>query len=158
MSVSWLRHLGAAFVIVALLAAAPPGEKDAQTVQVSVFCILASEKDDKIDAKLACIARQVRKKDAKLTGFRMAGTMSRKSLTVGVKESFDLIDDHKAVITVQHGADDKDRVEVKVAPPNMGEITYNTCCGKFLPLFTPIRTKNNELLILAVRVQPCRRK
>ena len=55
----------------------------------------------------------------------------------------------------KQAADEKNRVQVKVAPPQMGEITYDTCCGKFLPLVTPVRTANKDLLIIAVRVQPC---
>ena len=35
----------------------------------------------------------------------------------------------------------------------MGEITYDTCCGKFLPIITPFRTKDKELLIIAVCVR-----
>jgi hypothetical protein len=151
------RHVGAGFVVLALLAAAPPKEQGKEPVEVSVLVILATERDDKIDAKLACIAREVRKEHAKLTGFRIA-KMTRRPLTVGAKETFDLVGDQKAAITVKQGADEKNRVEVKIAPPQMGEITYDTCCGKFLPIVTPFRTKNDELLILAVRVQPCHEK
>ena len=99
----------------------------------------------------------MQKEHAKLTGFRIA-TMTKRSLRVGDKETFDLVGDQKAVITVKRAADEKNRVEVKIAPPQMGEITYDTCCGKFLPIVTPFRTKNKELLILAVRVQRCREK
>jgi hypothetical protein len=37
----------------------------------------------------------------------------------------------------------------------MGEITYSTPCGKFLPIMTEYVTKNGQVMILAVRVQPC---
>ncbi len=40
----------------------------------------------------------------------------------------------------------------------MGAITYETPCGKFLPIETPLRTKKNEMVIIAIRVQPCRGK
>ena len=45
-----------------------------------------------------------------------------------------------------------------VGPPSMGEITYSTPCGKFLPIFTPILTRKGEKVIIAVRVQPCQKK
>jgi hypothetical protein len=144
-------------VVLALLAAAPPGRQDRETVQVSVIAILATERDETIDPKLACIAREVRRTHKELTGFQM-GKIAKRSLAVGGKETFDLGGDQKAVITVKQAADSKNRVEVKVEPPQMGEITYDTCCGKFLPIITPIRTKNNDLLIIAVRVQPCHDK
>jgi hypothetical protein len=157
MSPVLVRHFGAGFVVLALLAAAPPQEERREPVDVSVLVILASERDKQIDAKLACIAREVQKEHAKLTGFQIV-TMTKRSLRVGDKETFDLVGDQKAVITVKKAADAKNRVEVKIAPPRMGEITYDTCCGKFLPIVTPFRTDNKDLLILAVRVQPCREK
>jgi hypothetical protein len=155
MSPDAVRHLGAGFVVLTLLAAAPPKAEEKETVQVSVIAILATERDDKIDPKLECIAREVRKTHKKLTGFQLAGTMSRKPLAVGDRDTFDLIADQKVGVTVKRSADEKDRVQVKVAPPQMGEITYDTCCGKFLPIVTPYRTKNKDWLIIAVRVQPC---
>jgi hypothetical protein len=156
MSPGAVRHLGAGLVVFAFLAAAPLGHAE-ETVQVSVLAILATERDDKIDPKLVCIAREVQKTHKKLTGFQMV-KMTRKSLAVGAKETFELVGDQKATVTVKQGADEKNRVEVKVAPPRMGEITYDTCCGKFLPIVTPYRTKNKDLLIIAVRVQPCHEK
>jgi hypothetical protein len=51
-----------------------------------------------------------------------------------------------------------DRVRLKVGPPMMGEITYEAPCDKFLPIQTPLRTKKNEMVIIAVRVQPCKGK
>jgi hypothetical protein len=157
MSPGLFRHVGAGFVVLALLAAAPPQEAGKETVDVSVLVILASERDKTTDAKLACIAREVQQEHANLIGFQIV-TMTKKPLAVGTKETFELVGEQKAAITVKRAADEKNRIEVKIAPPRMGEITYNTCCGKFLPIVTPYRTKNNDLLILAVRVQPCREK
>jgi hypothetical protein len=157
MSPGAVRRLGAGLVILTLLAAAPPKEERKETVQVSVIAILATERDDKIDPKLACIAREVRKKYKKLTGFQLAA-MTGKSLAIGARETFELIDDQKVVVTVKKAVDEKNCVQVRVAPPQMGEITYDTCCGKFLPLVTPVRIGKNDLLIIAVRVQPCHGK
>lgn len=141
-------------LVLSLLAAAPPKDEKKDTIEVSVIAILATDRDSKIDPKLACIARQVRKTRKELTGFQLA-TMTRQSLPLGGKHVFKLVDARKVGVTVQRGPDKKHRVQVKVAPPGMGEITYDTCCGKFLPIITPLHTKNNELLIIAVCVR-CR--
>jgi hypothetical protein len=125
-----------------------------QEVQVTVLTILATERDAKVDRCVECIAREVRKMYPRLTGFRR-GPMARKPVLVGQKGAFKLVADQVAVVTVEHGADDDNRVQLTVAPPQMGEITYETCCGKFFPIVTHFRTRQNELLIIAVRVQPC---
>jgi hypothetical protein len=140
-------------LVAALLATLPA--RSEEKVRVAVITILASEKDDHVDGKLECIARQVRLKCDKLKGFR-CDKMTCRSVAVGDQERFDLGHDQTATITIKRGADDCDRIELKVAPPQMGGITYTTACGKFFPIVTPVRTKNNDLLILAVRVQPCR--
>ncbi len=157
MSPGAVKYIGVGFVVLTLLAAAPAGHAGEETVQVSVIAILATERDDKIDPKLACIAREVSKTHKKLTGFQLA-KLTRKSLAIGTKDTFELVGDQKVAVSVKRGADEKNRVEVKVTPPRMGEITYDTCCGKFLPIVTPFRTTNNDLLIIAVRVQPCHEK
>jgi hypothetical protein len=156
MSPGFVRPFCVGLVVLSFLAAAPPKDEGG-TVQVSVIAIIATERDDKIDPKLACIAREVRKTHKNLTGFRM-GLMTRKTVAIGGKDSFELIGDQKAYIAVKQGDDGNNRVQVKIIPPQMGEITYDTCCGKFLPVLTPFKTKDNDVLILAVRVQPCRGK
>ncbi len=123
-------------------------------VRVSVLIILASEKDGKIDRKLACIAREVQKTNPKLISFQMS-KLSCRSLTVGKAERFDLVEDQKTCVTVQCASGKKGRVCLKVCPPSMGEITYSTPCGKFLPILTPYRTKTGEVVLIAIRVQPC---
>jgi hypothetical protein len=133
-------------------AAAPPS---APSVRVSVVAILASETDDRIDRRLECLASEVRRMNPKLIGFRYA-TMTCKSAPVNREDVFDLVGDQKVKLTVEKSADADGRYQVKVTPPEMGEITYDTCCGKFLPILTRYRTdKKNELLIIAIRVQPC---
>jgi hypothetical protein len=136
---------------------APCGGVKKQEVRVTVLTILATERDAKVDGCVECIAREVRKKYPRLTGFHR-GPMTCRPVVVGQKDTFDLVAGQAAVVTVRHGADDNNRVELKVAPPQMGEITYETCCGKFFPIVTHFRTKQNDLLIIAVRVQPCHGK
>ncbi|MGH7172729.1 MAG: hypothetical protein ACRELG_20805, partial [Gemmataceae bacterium] len=144
MSPRTIRYCCGALLVLTLSAAAPPKDEEKKTVEVSVVAILATERDNKIDPKLACIARQVRKTHKELTGFQLA-TLSRKSLPIGAKTIFEVIGAQKVGITVQQATDEKHRVEVKVSPPGMGEITYNICCGKFLPIITPFHPKDKEL-------------
>jgi hypothetical protein len=144
-------------VCVAPLALACGPEKPARRVRVSVVVILASETDTRVDRKLTCIAREVHKMDPKLKGFRLA-KLSCKSLPLGKADTFVLVDGQSTSITVQKAADKMDRIQLAVGPPMMGEITYSTPCGKFLPIFTPILTKKGEKVIIAVRVQPCHKK
>jgi hypothetical protein len=136
---------------------APPCDAPPDKVKVSVIVILASETNAKVDPKLTCIACELKKKYPKLAGFQLAGKCSCKSLTVGVKENFDLIADQTAAVTVEQAADEDNFVQLKVTPPSMGEITYRTVCGKFLPIVTPVQIKN-DIVIIAVRVQPCNGK
>ena len=62
-----------------------------------------------------------------------------------------------ATVLVRHAADNKNRVGLTVKPPLEGEIQYTTCCGKFLPIVTRYETKDKERLIIAIRVQPCKK-
>lgn len=155
-----MSRLAFRFVLLFLLfmpaLAAEPCADEKDTVDVAVIAILGSENSNKIDPKLACIAKQVREKNKELTGFQIA-TISRKELAIGSQVKFDLLDDQKVGVTVLKGADEKNHVELKIAPPRMGEITYDTCCGKYFPIVTKHRTKDNELLIIAVSVRTCRK-
>jgi hypothetical protein len=157
MSPGVVRRLCVGLIGLALLAAGPSRGEEKETVRVSVLGILATERNDKVDPRLTCIAKEIRKTHPELTGFQI-GKMTRRSLAIGARETFELGGDQKAVVAVQHGADSDNRVEVKIAPPQMGEITYDTCCGKFFPIVTPVRTGDRDWLILAVRVQPCHGK
>jgi hypothetical protein len=146
-------------VVLALLAAGAPARAD-EKVRVSVVAILASEGDKKVDRQLECIAKEVKKRHPKLNGFRMVSISSR-SLPVGVEDTFDLVCDQAVSVTVQKAADKDNCIQLKVGPPLMGKITYKTACGKFLPIVTPYHTNakgGGDLLIIAIRVQPCHGK
>jgi hypothetical protein len=129
-------------------------EKAPKKVRISVVVILASEKGTKIDKKLEGIAKEVQKVHPELKNFELA-KLSCKSLEVGKADKFALVEDQVTSIVIQKAADKMDRVCLKVGPPMMGEITYSTPCGKFLPILTPYRTKKDQVVIVAVRVQPC---
>ncbi len=126
-------------------------------VKVTVVVILASEKGDQVDRQLKNIAEEVRSANPSFKSFKFKHMESR-SLAPEEKSTFELVDNQKALVIVKHGADKEDKVGLAITPPGQGEIIYRSVCGKFLPIITPYQTRDNERLILAVRVQPCNKK
>jgi hypothetical protein len=124
-------------------------------VKVTVVAILANNRDDVIDQRLKCIAKEVQKVEPQLTGFQM-GQITCKSLTVGKAAKVTLVESEAAEIVVQHGADQDDRVSLKVKAPQMGEIEYTSACGKFFPIVTRYQTKDKDRLIIAIMVRSCK--
>jgi hypothetical protein len=142
-------------IVACLVGAAPCGR--AEEVKVTLVVILATDQNSDVARELKSIAREVQKTYPHLTGFRL-GEITSKTLTVGKKEKFALVDDEVATVLVRHAADSKNRVGLTVKAPLQGEIQYLTCCGKFLPIVTRCLTKaDKERLILAIRVQPCKK-
>jgi hypothetical protein len=137
-----------------LLGAAAPA-RAFEDVRVSVVAILASGGAKKVDPELEAIATEVRKKCPNLTGFHLA-RMTCLPVPVGKEETFPLEDDQKAAVAVQQGPDKNDRIRLKVKPPQLNDITYSTCTGKYFPIVTPYRTKAKEQLIIAIMVSPGR--
>lgn len=140
--------------VVLLVGLAPALACPTEKVKVTVVVILASEDGDKIDPKLKQIAAEIQKENPKLKSFVLK-SMTARSLTPNEKSNFELVEDKSAQIVVKHGADKSNKVSLAVKAPNQGEITYQTVCGKFLPIVTRVHTKGKERLILAIRVQPC---
>jgi hypothetical protein len=128
----------------------------AEEVKVTIAVILATEHNKVVDRELKCIAEEVQKLYPDLSSFHLE-EITCKSLPVGRSEKFTLIDDKEATVMVRHAADSKNRVGLTVKAPLQGEIQYTTCCGKFLPIVTRYQTKDKETLILAIRVQPCKK-
>lgn len=151
MSVRSAPHLACLLV---LTGAALPARADDE-LRISVVAILATDKNDTVDEKVACVAREMKKVDPKLTGFKLV-KMVCKDVDVGKKECFELVDGQKTCVTLEKKADKDDRVCLKIQAPKLGEITYMTTCGKFFPVVTRYRTDKGEVLIVAVRVQPCK--
>lgn len=142
------------FVLVILLATAAPS-RAADKVHICVVSILATDKDDKVDPRLGALAREVKKLDPKLTGFSV-DRMTCMNVDVGNKECFEVVDEQTVCVGVEKKSDkaDKDdkRIRVKVTPPKLGAITYDTPYGKFYPVMTRYKTKDGKVLIVAVRV------
>lgn len=148
--------------LLALLAATspftPPPESRAEgkkTVQITVLAILATDQNSHVDPRLQCIAQKVQKLKPSLTGFQLKRAWSR-SVEEGNEYKIPLVDREVVLVTVDHGADKKNRIGLTVKPPQMGEITYNCCCGKFLPIWTDYKTQKKESLLIAIMVSPCR--
>jgi hypothetical protein len=151
------RWLPAALVAAgAFLTLAPPvraGDK----VQVTLVTILATTRHEPVDPRLVCIAKEVRKKNPKLRGFKLVN-MNRKSLRPGEEWTVKLLEGQEATVVIHQGPNKNNRVELKVDAPLQGEIVYDTVCGKCLPIVTRYKTKGKQdRLIIAVMVRPCRK-
>jgi len=157
MKIGWFALLSLALLSLAPASGDPPSP---DKVTISVIAIIATKNDKEIDKRLKPIAEELQKAVPALKecGFQF-GKMTRKSVAVGANETFDLVDKQVATVAVLQAANKDDLIQLKLTPPQMGEVTYETSCGRFLPIITKYRTKdNNGVLILAVRVQPCRNK
>jgi len=144
-------------IALAALWAAGAAARAEEPVKVTVVAVLASDKHTRIDPKLQDLAREVQKKDPTLTGFKV-GRVTSLPLKVGQKETFGLTDDASVEVTVlqPEGKEQKPRLAIKT--PQVGEVVYETCCGKFFPIFTRYRTDKQEHVIMAVMVKPCAKK
>jgi hypothetical protein len=89
-----------------------------------------------------------------LTGFRL-GTITCKTMTVGTKDSFPLVDGQEACIEAKACAEDARRVCLRVKVPCCGGITYSSVCGKYFPILTGYQTRDQQRVIIAVMVRPC---
>jgi len=140
--------------LAAIAAAAAGGPAQSDDVRVTIAAIMASSQHQTVDPKLRDFAREVQKREPSLSGYKVGQTDSR-SLPVGQKESFKVVDDATTDITVLGKDDTGERVRLAVKAPLVGEITYLTCYGKFVPIVTRYLTKNDrERLIVAVMVKP----
>lgn len=141
------------FLVGSMPTFACPDEKVA--IKVTLVVILASEEGNFVDPRLKAIAEEIQKLNPNLKSFKLKN-MQSKSLKPGEKVMWPLVENRQAEMVVKHGADRENRVRLAITAPSMGQIEYQTVCGKFLPIVTRCQTKDKERLILAIRVQPCR--
>lgn len=137
--------------LTALLLTCCPAE---DPVRVTVVVILASTQNIGVDKKLVELAKEVQKRDETLIGFRIAATLAR-SIPVGDGHTFELIDKEVLKIRVEEDKDANGRVSLSIKPPGLEKITYYCTCGKYFSVVTPYRTKDGEILIIAVMAKPC---
>ncbi|HZZ82497.1 MAG TPA: hypothetical protein VFE62_28620 [Gemmataceae bacterium] len=128
-------------------------EKD--PVKVTLVVILASEEGNHVDKRLKAVATEIQKLHPHLKSFSIK-SQEQRSLKPNEKVSLMCAEKRKVDMVINHGADKDNRVSLKIKPPQMSELEYQSVCGKFLPIVTPCKTAKGETIILAIRVEPCR--
>jgi len=123
-------------------------------VRVTVVIVLATDANNTIDPALAELAKQVQKRDPKLTGFTVHATEA-KSIAIGDSATIELIDKQELKVTVTRAKDAAGKISMTIKPPGLENLTYGCVCDKFFPVVTPYRTKAGEVLIVAVMAKPC---
>lgn len=126
----------------------------AAPVRITVVTVLATTENKTIDPRLAELAKEVQKRDPKLTGFKLHASEA-KSVAPGDSVTFDLVDRQKLRVKVDRPRDENDRVGLSIRPPGLGEVTYTCTCDRYFPVVTPHRTREGETLIVAVMARPC---
>ena len=53
---------------------------------------------------------------------------------MGGKDDFELCGDQCLHVVVEKKGDEDGRIQMKITPPRMGDITYTTTCGNSSPL------------------------
>lgn len=130
---------------------------DEGPVRVTVVVVLATGANTNVDPKLKDLAKEVQKRDPKLTGFQLVSSAGQ-SIPVGKSVAFELIDKKELKVKVEKPKDEEGRVGLTIKPPQLGEISYTCMCDKFFPVVTPYKTKKGETLIIAVMAKPCTQK
>ena len=130
---------------------------DEQPVRVTVVVILATTENNVIDPILTDLAKEVRKREPKLIGFKVS-TTECKSIKVGDSAAIKLVEKQELTVKVEKPKDEAGRISLTITPPQLGDITYACTCDKYLPVVTPHRTVKGETLILAVMAKPCTQK
>jgi hypothetical protein len=142
-----------------LQAGEPKGKADAEKMKIQVVAILASTQHSKIDPKLTKFAEEVQRKEKKLTGFQI-GHMDIDSIPFNETKEFRLVDKETVEVTANKKLDDNgvETVTITVKPPGLTQMSYNCVCGKFFSMVTNYKTKEGELLIIAIEASPCKGK
>jgi hypothetical protein len=128
----------------------------AENVSVTVLAILASDKHTEVNDRIKEIAKEIQKKEPKLTGFRLERT-TVKSMAPGSSTTMKLVDKEKVEVLVNEKPDEEGRVTLTIKPPDMGEIVYACRCGKCFPIATNYYTAEpkHERLIIVIMAKPC---
>jgi hypothetical protein len=135
-------------------AALVPATARAQDVRVTIVTILASDRPQESDPRLAEVKREVQKREPNLTSYRFGNTGHR-DISLGQKEAIKLFEakDYFTDVKLLAKNDTQKRCTIEVKPPQFGAITYETCYDKFMPILTRA-VVDGERLIIAIMVKP----
>jgi hypothetical protein len=144
------------FALATTLSACQPAGDD---IEVMVLAILASEHHKAVDPRLAEFAKQVQRKDAALTGFKIDWTGTQ-HFKLGETKTFKLTTGNQTVdVTVDKERDEKGRITLTIKPPKMKDVKYECACDKFFPIATDHyegKGKDKARLFIAVMAKPCK--
>ncbi len=129
-------------------------------MKVSVVAILATSKDRKVDPALMEVAKRIqsRKEWKHLTGFTIAQATCD-SVVLGREKKYRLVDDQCVRITVDNAPSGGSKpYRLRVKAPKLGEVEYDCCCKKYLPLATGYQTKDGKQLFIGIMVKTCPEK
>jgi hypothetical protein len=145
--------------VAALLAAGPAASAcpPADEIDVNVLAILASEHHKEVDKRLTEFAKQVRKKDPSLTGFKLARTTDE-TLKLGETKKFPLTGGEVVEVTVNKDRNEKGRITLTIKPPMLNQITYDCVCDKYFSIATEHyegKGKDRAQLFIAIKASPC---
>lgn len=139
---------------VAPVRALTPDGRPGLPVRVIVVVVYAGTGPGAVDPKLRTLAREVAKRDDRLTSFRMAACQ-QKSIPAGQSHTFALPDEQSLKVTVEGPCQNDGKICLSIVPPGGGEVTYSCTCNKFVPIVTGYVNKADERMILAVMSKPC---
>ena len=141
-------------LIVGVGTTCPPDEDE---IEVKVLSILASDNRKEVDTKLTEFAKQARKKDSSLTGFRLDRATSEK-IKLGETKKFPVAGNQVVEVTINKERNEKGRVVLTIKPPKLAQITYECVCDKYFSMATQHfegKDKDREQLFIAVMAKPC---
>jgi hypothetical protein len=127
-----------------------------ESVKVTVVVVLATGENKAVDPKLGELARQVRRRDPRLTGFKLLAT-EVKSIPVGESATIPLVDKQELRVKVEAGKDENGRVTLTIKAPEVGELSYACKCERYFPVVTGYQTARGEQLVIAVMGKPAKK-
>ena len=123
-----------------------------------MLSILASEHHTKVDKRLTEFAKQVRKKEPKLTGFRLDRSTSM-PFKLGETNKFEMPGGDVVEVTVNKERDENGRITLTITPPKLKPIVYECACDKYFSVATQQfvgKDTDREQLFVAVMAKPCK--
>src|SRR5215213_5498974 len=127
-------------------------------IEVKVLAILASENHTEVNKRLTEFAKQVQKKEPKLTGFRLDRSTSQ-PFKLGETKKFEVPGGDVVEVTVNKERDENGRITLTITPPKLKPIIYECACDKYFSVATQQfvgKDKDREQLFVAVMAKPCK--